>query len=111
MITGGPVPGAKVNLRVLKTRKSYLETQITQTIEKSPIEQAHPTNSYGLSGGWRWINIPYEHQLSIKQDQVIDALRGLNKFLPNDSSVADYILPIEPSPIVDGYRNKVEFSF
>lgn len=111
MITGGPIPGAKVNLRVLKTRKSYLETQITQTIEKSPIEQVHPTNNYGLSGGWRWINIPYEHQLSIKQDQVIDALRGLNKLLPDDSSVADYILPIEASPIIDGYRNKVEFSF
>ena len=106
MITGGPIPGAVVNLRVLKTRKNYLETQIVETIKKSPIEQEHPTNKYGMSGGWRWINIPYQEQLKIKQDQVQDALRNLNK-LQEDIQFLD----IEPSPTIDGYRNKVEFSF
>ncbi len=116
MITGGPIPGAVVNLRVLKTKKNYLETQIVETIKKSPIEKQHPNNQYGLSGGWRWINIPYEEQLKIKQDQVIDALRGLNKYIPLSSEgeglgVRSIMLPIEPSPTIDGYRNKVEFSF
>lgn len=106
MITGGPIPGAVVNLRVLKTRKNYLETQIVETITKSPIEKQHPNNSYGISGGWRWINIPYENQLKIKQDQVQDALRNLNKLQENIT-----FLDIQPSPTIDGYRNKVEFSF
>ncbi len=106
MITGGPIPGAVVNLKVLKTRKNYLETQIVETIKKSPIEAEHSTNKYGMSGGWRWINIPYEEQLKIKQDQVKDALRNLSK-LQEDITFLD----IQPSPTIDGYRNKVEFSF
>jgi len=59
-----------------------------------------------MSGGWKWINIPYEEQLKIKELQVEEALHNLSKFQEN--------LPffsIQSSPIVDGYRNKVEFSF
>ncbi|MCP4523096.1 MAG: 23S rRNA (uracil(1939)-C(5))-methyltransferase RlmD [Candidatus Gracilibacteria bacterium] len=106
MITGGPVPGAIVNLRLLKKRKNYFETQIVETIKKSPIEIEHPTNTYGMSGGWKWINIPYEEQLKIKQEQVEDSLRNLQKIQEN--------IPykqIVASPTVDGYRNKVEFSY
>ncbi len=106
MITGGPVPGAVVNLRLLKKRKSYFETQIVETIKKSPIEVQHPTNKYGLSGGWKWINIPYEEQLKIKQEQVEDSLRNLKKLQEEIT-----FLPIEGSPTIDGYRNKVEFSY
>jgi hypothetical protein len=50
MITGGAIPGAIVNLRLLKKRSGYYETQIVETIKKSPIEKQHPTNKYGLSG-------------------------------------------------------------
>ena len=106
MITWGPVPGAIVNLRLLKKRKSYYETQIVETIKKSPIEVQHPTNKYGLSGGWKWINIPYEEQLKIKQEQVEDSLRNLKKLQENIT-----FLPIEGSPTIDWYRNKVEFSY
>lgn len=106
MITWGPVPGAIVNLRLLKKRKSYYETQIVETIKKSPIEVQHPTNKYGLSGGWKWINIPYEEQLKIKQEQVEDSLRNLKKLQENIT-----YLPIEGSPTIDWYRNKVEFSY
>ena len=106
MIIWGPVPGAIVNLRLLKKRKSYYETQIVETIKKSPIEVQHPTNKYGLSGGWKWINIPYEEQLKIKQEQVEDSLRNLKKLQENIT-----FLPIEGSPTIDWYRNKVEFSY
>lgn len=106
MITGWAIPGAIVNLRLLKKKKSYYETQIVDTIKKSPIEQKHPTNKYGLSGGWKWINIPYEEQLKIKEEQVKDALRNLNKLQENIQ-----FDPIAGSPTIDGYRNKVEFSY
>ena len=106
MITGWAIPGAVVNLRLLKKRKGYYETQIVDTIKKSPIEKQHPTNKYGLSGGWKWINIPYEEQLKIKDEQVKDALRNLNKLQENI-----HFDPIAWSPTVDWYRNKVEFSY
>ncbi len=106
MITWGPVPGAVVNLRLLKKRKTYFETQIVETIKKSPIEIDHPTNKYGMSGGWKWINIPYEEQLKIKEGQVQEALHNLKKRQEDIT-----FLPIEASPTIDGYRNKVEFSY
>ena len=106
MITGWAIPGAVVNLRLLKKRSSYFETQIVDTIKKSPIEIEHPTNKYGLSGGWKWINIPYQEQLKIKEEQVKDSLRNLDKLQENIVYV-----PIEGSPTIDGYRNKVEFSY
>ncbi|MFC1798132.1 hypothetical protein ACFLY2_03365 [Patescibacteria group bacterium] len=59
-----------------------------------------------MSGGWKWINIPYEEQLKIKEQQVEESLNIVRQ------KQADLnFLPIQASPTVDGYRNKVEFSF
>lgn len=105
-ITGWPIPHSRVDLRILKKRRDYIETQIVETIEKSPLEKQHPNNPYGMSGWWKWINIPYEEQLKIKETQVKEAffhIQKLQKDIPFET--------ITPSPIVDGYRNKVEFSF
>ena len=106
MITGWAIPWAVVNLRLLKKKKNYYETQIVDTIKKSPIEKQHPSNKYGLSGWWKWINIPYEEQLKIKDEQVKDALRNLYKIQENI-----HFEPIAWSPTIDWYRNKVEFSY
>ena len=105
-ITGNPVPWAVVNLRILKKRNSYYETQIIETIKKSPIEIDNKDNLYGISGGWKWINIPYEEQLKIKETQIIESLFHIRK-LQQELNFE----PIIPSPLIYGYRNKIEFSF
>gem|GEM_PF-1050595 len=105
-ITGGAIPDSVVNLRVLKKKKDFIETQILEIVKKSPIEKEHSTNPYGMSGGWKWINIPYDNQLEIKQNQVKESLFHLAKIQEDIP-----FQTIEPSPIIDGYRNKVEFSF
>ena len=106
LITGWAIPWSIVNLRVLRKKKRFIETQIVEIIQKSPIEKIHKNNLYGESGGWKWINIPYENQLEIKQSQVKEAFFVIEKnFWKQD------FLEIEASPIEDWYRNKVEFSF
>ena len=105
-VTGGAIPGTVANLKVLKKKKSFLETQIVEIIKKSPIEIENPNNKYWMSGGWKWINIPYTEQLKIKQEQVKEAL----KIVEQKQANLPY-LPIEGSPIIDWYRNKVEFSY
>ncbi|MDD3794015.1 MAG: 23S rRNA (uracil(1939)-C(5))-methyltransferase RlmD [Candidatus Gracilibacteria bacterium] len=105
-ITGGAIPGSIVNLRVLKKKKAFIETQIIDIVKKSPIEKIHATNIYGESGGWKWINIPYEEQLKIKENQIKESMHLIEKIQENLP-----FLPIEASPNIDGYRNKVEFSF
>jgi 23S rRNA (uracil1939-C5)-methyltransferase len=115
-VTGGAIPGTVVNLRVLKKKKSFLDTQIVDIVKKSPIEVEHPTNKYGMSGGWKWINIPYEEQLKIKQKQVKESLNIVKKSIPsplhsealplkkeeiNDKQFNDLFFPIIGSPTVD----------
>ncbi len=105
-VTWGAIPWTIANLRVLKKKKAFLDTQIVDIVKKSDIEIEHPTNKYGMSGGWKWINIPYEEQLKIKEQQVKEALNIVEQKQANLP-----FLSIERSPTVDGYRNKVEFSF
>ncbi len=105
-ITGWAIPWSIVNLRVTKKKKDFAECQITDIIKKSPIEKKHPNNPYGECGGCKWINIPYTEQLKIKQNQVEEAFFHLKKYQEN----IDF-QEIVPSPLIDWYRNKVEFSF
>ncbi|MDD3302813.1 MAG: 23S rRNA (uracil(1939)-C(5))-methyltransferase RlmD [Candidatus Gracilibacteria bacterium] len=106
-VTGGVVPGSIVNLRVLKSKKDYLETQVLDIVKKSPIEKIHPNNPYGINGGCKRVNIPYEEQLKIKENQVKEAFFHIERIIGKKINVSQII----PSPLIDGYRNKVEFSF
>lgn len=105
-VTGWAIPESIVNLRIIKRRKDYYDTQIVDIIKKSPLEKQHPNNPYGDSAGAKWANIPYVEQLKIKQAQVWESLFHVWKIQPNID-----IQEIIPSPLVDGYRNKVEFSY
>lgn len=106
-ITWWVVPESIVNLRVLKSKKDYLETQVLDIIKKSPIEKEHPNNPYWMNGWCKRVNIPYEEQLKIKENQVRESLFHLEKITWNKIDVQNII----PSTLIDGYRNKVEFSF
>lgn len=103
IISGGGIPGSVVNLRVLKSKENYVEAQILDTVKKSPFEAELPEH-FQVYGGCKWLPIPYEKQLEIKDEQVRDALRNLSL----DQTVFH---PIVASPEIYGYRNKVEFSF
>lgn len=100
------IPGSIVNVRVLRSRKDYIETQLQDIITPSPYEHPHPNNPYGKQAGMPWINIAYDKQLDIKQNQVKEALFHLDK-LQTDIPFHDII----PSPLQEHYRNKIEFSF
>lgn len=105
-ISGWVIPESIVNIKVLKSRKDYIDAQCQDVVKKSPFEKLHPHNIYGDQAGSMWVNIPYEEQLKIKAGQVEESLFHTRK-LQADLT----ILPIVPSPLVDGYRNKIEFSF
>jgi len=91
-----------VDLRIIKKRKDFYETQITRVIQKSSIE----TGDYDLFPGAPWMNIKYSEQLKIKQSQIEEALFHVRKYQEDIN-----FLPIIPAPEQFGYRNKIEFSF
>jgi len=57
---------------VIKTRKNHLECQIVNTVKKSPLEQELSPDMQ-VTGGCKWLPIPYEKQLEIKQAQIQEA--------------------------------------
>lgn len=101
-ITGWAIPGSGVNLRIIKKKKDFYETQITEVIQKSPIE----TGSYELFPGAPWINIDYNEQLKIKQTQLEEAFFHVKRLQNNI-----LFLPIIAAKEQFWYRNKIEFSF
>jgi len=101
-ITGWAVPWAKVNMKIIKKRKDFYEAQITDVIQKSPLE----TGDYDLFPGAPWMNIAYESQLEIKQNQIIESMFHLKRYQEHIN-----FLPIIAAPDQFWYRNKIEFSF
>jgi 23S rRNA (uracil-5-)-methyltransferase RumA len=105
-VTWWAIPGSVADLRVLKKKKAFIETQIFKIIKKSPLEKINKENKYGMSGWWKWINIGYNEQLKIKEEQVEEAFNILKAKQDNISFKS-----IIPSPTINWYRNKVEFSY
>lgn len=107
LVVWGPVPGAVYNLKVLKNKTNFLETQIVDVVENAWYELPQRCIMDGVSGWARWQNIPYEKQLEIKHEQIEEALHTIKKNIQDDFE----FMPINPSPTVWGYRNKMEYSF
>lgn len=58
---------------------------------------------FGICGGCKWQNLPYEEQIKAKQQQVEDQLTRIGKIeLPD-------FRPIMGSVKTQEYRNKIEF--
>ena len=105
IITGWVIPESVVNLRVLKNKKKYLETQVQEVVKTSPYEQELP-EKFQVYGWCKWLPIAYEKQLEIKQNQVVEAFHHLKQYTRKTN-----FHPIIPSPETYAYRNKVEFSW
>lgn len=105
IIAGGAVPGSVVSVRLLRARASHAEGQVWEVEKPSPLERPIPAH-WQVYGGCKWLPIPYEKQLEIKQQQVKEAFHHLK------AESADAVFhPIVASPKTEGYRNKTEFSF
>ncbi len=99
------VPGDLVEIEITKDKKSFAEGKIVRIIEPSAIRIAPRCNHFGICGGCSFQNIPYEKQLEWKRKFVTDAFEKIAKV--EDVEIKQAL----PSPLVYGYRNKMEFSF
>jgi len=99
------VPGDVVNLQVTRKKHSFCEARIIDFIEKSPLRIEPPCSHFGICGGCKWQNLPYEEQLKAKQKQVFDQLTRIGKIQLPD------FMPILGSVKKYEYRNKLEFGF
>ncbi len=99
------VPGDVVDIQIKKKRHSYCEGEAVRFIEYSKIREVPMCQHFGVCGGCKWQNLPYEEQLKAKQKQVHDQLKRIGKIeLPE-------FMPILGSVKTKEYRNKLEFGF
>ena len=105
IVAGGAIPASYVDLRITKVHKNRIDAQVVRTVKKSPYEQPIP-EGWQLYGGCKWLPIPYEKQLEIKETQIHEAFHPL-KDATNNTTFHSII----PSPESEHYRNKVEFSW
>ena len=99
------VPGDIVDVQVTRKRKSFMEGFIVNFRKYSDIRTEPFCAHFGVCGGCKWQNLPYQQQTEFKQQEVIDNLERIGKVELRD------IAPIIGSPKTTYYRNKLEFTF
>ena len=99
------VPGDVVDLQVKRKKHNYAEAEVVRFLQYSEKRATPFCPHFGVCGGCKWQNLPYEEQLKYKQKQVYDHLTRIGKIeIPE-------LLPILGSKHIKAYRNKLEFGF
>ena len=94
--------GDKLRVKIVKVQKNYCFGIIDQLVEPSPDRVENHCPVYQKCGGCSFRHISYAAELRHKAQFVEDNLRRLGGLQP-------VMLPITPSPLVQGYRNKAQY--
>ena len=97
------VPGDVVDLQVRRKKHSFMEAEVIRYHKYSNVRTQPFCQHFGVCGGCKWQQLPYEEQLKMKQQQVYDQLTRIGKItLPE-------FRPILGSVKTQEYRNKLDF--
>jgi len=101
----GAVPGDVVDVKITLRKKNYREGVAQKFYKYSAVREKPFCEHFGICGGCKWQNLPYEQQLFYKQKEVVAQLQRIGKVeIPQVS-------PILPSAATTYYRNKLEYTF
>ena len=98
------IKGQKVKVLVKKVRKNKAEGKILSVIEPSPMETSEICPHYGRCGGCSMLSVPYESQIQLKKEQLINLFQN-----SGHTEIDDIEVKQSPSPYE--YKNKMEFTF
>lgn len=99
------VPGRKVQYRLTKKRGDRGEGNVLRVLEPSPLESFQNACVHcEFCGGCLYQTLPYEEQVKLKD-------RQLKELLSEIAGTEHTWEGLMGSPLSDGYRNKMEYSF
>ncbi len=105
VLVKGALPGEEVSARITKNRSEKAEALLLSVLKKGELEDREPIcPHFGICGGCTYQTMSYENQLKLKEDMI----HGMLDSVVKDEYNWDGILK---SPLTEGYRNKMEFSF
>ena len=97
------VPGDVCDVQIRRKKHSYAEGEVVRFIKYNNVRAIPFCQHFGVCGGCKWQNLPYDEQLRFKQQQVYDQLSRIGKVqLPA-------FRPIMGSVKTQEYRNKLDF--
>lgn len=109
------LPGQRISFSINKVRKGRGEGRLLEVLEKSPMERRDlPCEHFGNCGGCTFLNLDYDRQLQLKEQQVREILEPVCAIYQEQRGgipFSDIFEGIKESPRHYGYRNKMEFSF
>ncbi|MFB5762923.1 23S rRNA (uracil(1939)-C(5))-methyltransferase RlmD [Paenibacillus medicaginis] len=79
LFVGGALPGEKVRVKVLKTKKQYGYAKLLDVVQASSDRIAAPCPIYDQCGGCQLQHMSYEGQLAWKRQHVVDVLERIGK--------------------------------
>lgn len=98
-------PGDEALVQIRRVKSSYAEGVVKELTKPSEKRITPRCKHFAVCGGCKWQFLPYEEQLTVKEQQVresVERLGGLS---------CDLVKPIVPNESPWFYRNKMEFSF
>lgn len=115
VVVKNALPGQRISFSVNKVRKGRGEGRLLEVLEKSPMElEKSPCEHFGNCGGCTFLNLDYERQLQLKEQQVRELLEPACAAYQEQGGgtlFSDIFEGIKASPNHYAYRNKMEFSF
>ena len=97
------VPGDVCDIQLRRKKHSFAEGEVVRFVKYSDVREKPFCQHFGVCGGCKWQNLPYEEQLRFKQQQVYDQLSRIGKIeLPE-------FMPILGSVKTTESRNKLDF--
>ncbi len=101
----GAVPGDFADIKIIRKHKNYDEAKVLTYKKLSPFRIEPACKHFGVCGGCKWQHLDYNKQLYYKQNEVYENIKRIGKTEPLE------YLPIEPSPKIYEYRNRLDFTF
>lgn len=98
------VPGDRARIRITRKKRNYAEARLEEILAPSADRVAAPCRYSGICGGCTWQFLRYEKQLEYKCQHVAESLEHIGAItgVPVHATLA--------SPVLFGYRNKMEFT-
>ena len=99
------IPGDIVDVQITKRHRRFMEGRVVRFVHKSENRVEPICKHFGVCGGCKWQNLPYQTQLDYKTQQVCDQLVRIGKLeIPE-------VRPCLGSAEQLYYRNKIEYTF
>lgn len=113
VIVEGVYLDQEVEFRITKKKSVRVDGKLISVIKKAEYEINPSCSFFDVCGGCSFANLPYEIELSMKEEYVKGLLKAAFSELKGDGNTLweDHYQGITGAVSTDSYRNKMEFTF